>query len=155
MDLLIAYCWASGQIEFGSTVPEGAIEIVRGSDRAVRDGMDVTARHGYEPGVLLVPGVPEAPDQKRAAKALQIFKLWLAQRERPGFRVAVQFTNPFDHDLCGTPVSTLSADDRCRAVANFDQSECLSALLVPGLQASVRKAIDRRLRRLLKAEVAA
>jgi hypothetical protein len=50
--------------------------------------------------------------------------------------------------MCGTPVSSLSADDRCRAVANFNRAQCLSALLVPNLQTTVTTAIYRRMRKL-------
>lgn len=151
----IAYCWASGSIEFASSVPDGAIEIARGSARVVRAEIEVTARHGYQAGVLLVPGVPEAPDEQRAGDALELFKLWLKKRERKGFRVAIKPRNPFDYDMCGQTVSSLAVDDRCRAVATFDKVACMHALLMPNLQITVRKAVDRRLRQLLKAEVAA
>lgn len=153
---MIAYCWASGQIEFGARfTPPGAIPIARGSARIVRAEVEVTARHGYEAGVLLVPGIPEAPDQQRGSDALELFLLWLKQRERKGFCVAIKPRNPFDYDMCGRTVSHLDVDGRCRAVAAFDKAACLRALLVPNLQITVRKAVDRRLRQLLKAEVVA
>lgn len=146
---MIAYCWASGQIEFGHRTPPGAIALARGNERLVRQIVEATARHGYEAGVLLVPGVPEAADQQQAGDALELHLLWLKQRERKGFRVAVEPRNPFDYILCGTPVSIVNADDRCRAVAGFNKADCMSALLVAGLQATVRTAINRRLRKLL------
>lgn len=34
---ITAYCWASGLIEFGHTLPEGALPIVTGSEKQVRD----------------------------------------------------------------------------------------------------------------------
>ncbi len=37
-----------------------------------------------------------------------------------------------------------AADDRLRVVPTFDAAQCASALLVPGLQIVVRKAIERR-----------
>lgn len=152
---MIAYCWANGRIEFGKKVPDGAIEIARGSAHTVRTEIDVTARHGYEAGVLLVPGVPEAADQQRAGDALELFLLWLKQRECKGFRVAIKPRNPFDFDMCGRTMSHLDVDGRCRALATFDQAACMHALLMPDLQVTVSKAVDRRLRQLLKAEVAA
>ncbi|CAM5599123.1 hypothetical protein [Rhodanobacter lindaniclasticus] len=152
---MIAYCWASGQIEFGARTPPGAIPIARGSARIVRAEMEVTARHGYKAGVLLVPGIPEAADQQQAGSALELFLLWLKQRERKGFRVAIKPRDPFDYDMCGQTVSHLDVDSRCRAVATFDKAACMHALLVPSLQGTVRKAVDRRLRQLLKAEVIA
>lgn len=50
------------------------------------------------------------------------------------------------------PVQTYhcAADDRLRALASFDQAQCEAALRVPGLQAVVRNALERRLRRLTR-----
>lgn len=58
------------------------------------------------------------------------------------------FTYPSDNG----PVQTYhcAADDRLRALVNFDQAQCEAALRVPGLQASVRNAIERRLRKLTR-----
>lgn len=85
-----AYCFASGHIEFGRSVPSGALPIARGKAKALRDLIDATARHGYRtklvkgrptkiPGSdhLLVPGVPEAPDQDAALDALSRYVSWL------------------------------------------------------------------------------
>lgn len=157
---MIAYCWASGHIEFGDRTPPGAIPIARGSTRAVHQNIVATARHdkhqltnSVEHAALLVPGIPEAPDQQRAGDALELFLLWLKQRESKHFRVAIKPRNPFDYDMCGQTVSHLDVDGRCRAVAAFDKAACMSALLLPDLQVTVRKAVDRRLRQLLKTEV--
>lgn len=133
-------------------MPEGAIEIARGNERMVTTKICSAARHGLNSHVWLVPGIPEAADQKAAGDALELFLLWLKQRERKGFRVAIKPRNPFDYDLCGTPVSSLCADDRCRAVARFNKVECMSALLVPGLQTTVRTVINRRMRKLTLAD---
>lgn len=146
---MIAYCWASGLIQFGARTPPGAIVIARGSASLVRPIVETAARHGHEAGVLLVPGVPEAADQQQGGDALELFMLWLKQRERKGFRVAIKPRNPFDYVMCGTPVSSLTVDDRCRAVATFDKVACMSALLVPGLQTTVRTAVNRRMRKLV------
>ncbi|MBN0734682.1 host nuclease inhibitor protein, partial [Pseudomonas aeruginosa] len=59
----IAFCWASGLIEFGDQVPEGAIEIARGDDQVVREILVTNSRHAYDNVSLLVPGVPEAANQ--------------------------------------------------------------------------------------------
>lgn len=84
---LIAYCYASGQIEFGLTIPVGAIEIARGTPRAVRRDITATARLAYDSKTLLVPGVPEAANQDQALAALNLHCRWLKRRERPGFTV--------------------------------------------------------------------
>lgn len=62
---ITAYCWASGLIEFGNTLPEGALPIVTGNEKQVRDVVTVLARHAYN-GDLLVPGIPESARMKRA-----------------------------------------------------------------------------------------
>ena len=56
-----AWCYASGHIRFGSRVPIGALFIASGP--AVRKVVSVLARHAYDNKTLLVPGIPEAPDQ--------------------------------------------------------------------------------------------
>lgn len=66
-----AYCYASGLIEFGRHVPEGALPIARGPARKLRDFIDAVSRHAYDGETLLVPGVPEAPDQSAGLNALQ------------------------------------------------------------------------------------
>ena len=60
-------------------------------------------------------------------------------------------TNPFfAGTYLGRAMYALAADDRLRRVAEFDKSQCEAALLVPGLQKTVRTAIERRLRALAK-----
>jgi imidazoleglycerol phosphate synthase glutamine amidotransferase subunit HisH len=85
-----AYCYASGLIEFGRAMPDGALPVARGPAKVLRDFIEVRARHGYRteivngrptkiPGTetLLVPGVPEAPDQMAAVDALTAFRKWI------------------------------------------------------------------------------
>jgi len=144
---MIAYCYASGHIGLGDEIPDGAIEICRGTARIVEHEIAATSRlsYGRKP---LVPGIPEAVDQEAARDALKLYLLWLKQRERPGFRVAIQPSDPFEHDLCGVIVSSITTDDRIRAVPSFDLRACLSALVLPGLQKGVRKVVERRMRQL-------
>lgn len=42
----------------------------------------------------------------------------------------------------------MSADDRVNRVADFDLQTCQAALALPGLQSTVRHAIERRIRKL-------
>ncbi|HHR4051843.1 TPA: host nuclease inhibitor protein [Salmonella enterica] len=64
-----AYCWASGLIEFGHTMPEGELPIITGNEKDVREHVEALARIAYN-GNLLVPGIPEAPNQHEACNAL-------------------------------------------------------------------------------------
>ncbi len=85
----VAWCWASGLIEIGDTLPTdgpkggGAIEIARGPKFALKGQIDVVARHGKgeSAGCLLVPGVPEAEGQKAKGDALAAFLAWCNTRK--------------------------------------------------------------------------
>ena len=74
----VAWCWATGLIEFGDQVPEDALEIARGPDRALRERVAVKARHAKprEGGQLLVPGVPEAKTKRSKGAALNVWLDW-------------------------------------------------------------------------------
>lgn len=77
---LIAWAWASGLIELGTELPEGALPIALSTNKkALTDIVDVLARHGYR-GELLVPGCPEAKDQNEARIALTRFRYLVEER---------------------------------------------------------------------------
>lgn len=78
---ITAYCWASGLIEFGHALPEGALPIVTGSEKKVREEVEVLARHAYN-GELLVPGIPEAASQNEAREVLVRFSRVIHERFR-------------------------------------------------------------------------
>lgn len=78
---ITAYCRASGLIEFGHTLPEGALPIVTGSEKKVRDVVEVLARHAYN-GDLLVPGIPEAESMDEYREALVRFSRVIHERFR-------------------------------------------------------------------------
>lgn len=79
----VAWCWASGLIEFGDAVPKDAIEIARGPKFALKATLCVLARHGKgeSAGCWLVPGVPEAETQEAKGDALSAFLKWCNQRK--------------------------------------------------------------------------
>ncbi|EJM3830913.1 host nuclease inhibitor protein [Salmonella enterica] len=68
----IAYCWASGLIEFGETLPEGALPIITINSQAERETVEVLARLSYD-NQLLVPGIPEAENMDEYREALVKF----------------------------------------------------------------------------------
>ncbi|EKN3979055.1 host nuclease inhibitor protein [Yersinia enterocolitica] len=70
---LIAYAWASGLIEFGKTLPNGALPVIKGLENEVRESIEVNARHSRINEQLLVPGVPEANNQSEGYDALIYF----------------------------------------------------------------------------------
>jgi len=78
----VAFCYRSGTIHVGKTVPDGALPIGEGSETTLRRVIRSVSRHGYEKGVYLVPGVPEAESDSEAVAALTRFLDW-ASRGNP------------------------------------------------------------------------
>lgn len=78
-----AWCWASGQIEFGRHIPEGALPIARGPARKVREFIETVSRHAYDGETLLVPGIPEAPNQSVALDSLHAWLDWISSHRLP------------------------------------------------------------------------
>lgn len=97
---MLAFCYASGEIAFGSRCPSGALPILRGPRTDLIEFIEGVCRHGYRTELvdgrptkikgtetLLVPGVPEAADQNEALEKLQAFIAWIApQAEKRGLR---------------------------------------------------------------------
>jgi len=75
---MLAYCWRSGRIDFGRSVPEGAIKIAKGPSKKLKQLISAVARHAYDNKTLLVPGVPEADTDDHAADALERFIEWIS-----------------------------------------------------------------------------
>lgn len=69
-----AYCWRTGLIEFGSRTPRGALPIATGPGKRLRAAISAAARHAYDPGKLLVPGIPEANSDAEALVAAKTFQ---------------------------------------------------------------------------------
>lgn len=82
-----AYCFGSGNIQFGALVPEGAIALAVGNEDKVREIIGVTAQLSRQDNeTLFVPGVADAPNQREGLTALARYIQWLGQRNQPGFR---------------------------------------------------------------------
>lgn len=86
MSKVIAYCWAGGLIQFGPSVPDGAIGIARGEEAKVRQVIEATARLAKDNERLLVPGVPEAKCEREGLAALARYIQCLGDQNGPGFR---------------------------------------------------------------------
>lgn len=84
----VAWCWATGLIEFGDEVPENAVKIASGPDRALRELVQVVARHAKprSDGQLLVPGVPEASSEDDAFEALSAWLGWCGKCHPKGHK---------------------------------------------------------------------
>lgn len=70
MNKIFAYAWASGLIEFGTTYPAGALPIYSGEETRIREVVATHARHARTSESLLVPGIPEAANQREAMEVL-------------------------------------------------------------------------------------
>jgi len=78
MPATYAYAWRSGQIEFGPTVPDGALKIGRlGSGVRKRDIRALARLSRRDNHTLLVPGIPEAYSDDEALTALNRFIGWV------------------------------------------------------------------------------
>lgn len=78
-----AYVYAGGVVKFGSRVPRGAIAVAnvkvkseRRDRKKLRDEVSVLCRLAYDGKTALVPGIPEATDQRAGIDALQAFLKW-------------------------------------------------------------------------------
>ncbi len=93
---LAAYCWASGLIEFGTVIPEGALLIAYSLEhQQLRDAVHVLARLSYptvrggDDSKPLVPGIPEAKRNSEAATdALFHFRKQMTFRLKKGGRTS-------------------------------------------------------------------
>lgn len=83
-DFECAYCWRSGEIEFASIeadIPDGAILFYKHTSKEkLHEAVSVCARHAYDEETLLVPGIPEAENDKQAIEALLRFRSLLEER---------------------------------------------------------------------------
>ncbi|WP_119167084.1 host nuclease inhibitor protein [Algihabitans albus] len=74
--LLRAWCWRSGEIEFGPAVPEGAMALGAGKPETFYAGIEAGARRALDGETLLLPGVPEAVSEKSAQLAVVGWLAW-------------------------------------------------------------------------------
>ena len=88
--LMYALCSRAGVITFAPQVPVdmSLLPIARGPSRKLKERIEGVARHAYDGITLLVPGIPEAPNEAAALNALQAFRAWIKPRfERDGLTV--------------------------------------------------------------------
>ena len=91
----VAWCWASGLVEVGDVdaVPAGSIVIARGPCAFLLGALSAVCRQGKgaSAGKFLVPGVPEADDQRAAGDALASWLTWCAKGNEEKHRQGVVF----------------------------------------------------------------
>lgn len=99
MRLQVAWCWASGLIETGDKAPAndpdgtGPIVFAQGPKSELQVVLGALSRHGQgaSAGKLLVPGVPEASNQHKAADALIAWTKWCMKGNGRKGRYGVEF----------------------------------------------------------------
>lgn len=79
----LAYCFATGAIGFGPTLPAGALIIAKGDETALRSFISQIARHGDGDGIF-VPGLAEAPDENVATATLAGWLHWISLKSPAG-----------------------------------------------------------------------
>jgi len=68
--MLTAYCFRSGEIGFGPIAPKETLFIARhANDQKLQDTVKGFSRRSYD-NKYLVPGVPEAPNDREAVMAV-------------------------------------------------------------------------------------
>lgn len=94
----VAWAWASGLIEIGDAVPDGAIKIAEGPMCELKVQVGVLARHGRGRGAgqLLVPGIPEAGTEQAKGDALANWLAWSARGNGKKQRRGVVFMTASD-----------------------------------------------------------
>ena len=70
------YSWRSGVIEFGGSLPEGALPICPNTVE-LRHKVHARARLAHDGNSYLVPGVPEADTDDEARRAVEAFCAWM------------------------------------------------------------------------------
>lgn len=58
--MIYAYCWPTGRVHFGTSVPYGAVALARGLSRAVVSLIEATAEDDPDGKGLYIPGVAHA-----------------------------------------------------------------------------------------------
>lgn len=92
------------------------------------------------------PAVNVRADAARAAELEQLADELDRRAER---NVMTKNTNPFwAGTYNGHDVYTVTTDDRVQKVKGFSREQCEAALQVKGLQATVRRAVEVRIRKL-------
>lgn len=66
------YAYASGLVEFGDEVPEGALPVFGRMREGDQQKITMLCRRSYE-GYLLIPGLPEARNEKARLACLESF----------------------------------------------------------------------------------
>ncbi len=82
MKTFVASCDRAGVIRFTRRLPRGTVPLLRGPLRTLRNRIEPVARHAYDGKTLLVPGVPEAPNENAAMDALIRWADWLGLRKQ-------------------------------------------------------------------------
>ena len=77
---VFCYVWASGQIEFGESVPNGALSIAKGEREALENAISAIGRLAHDNKTWLVPGIPEAETSNDGIDALIHFRGELVKR---------------------------------------------------------------------------
>jgi hypothetical protein len=74
------FCFSSGEMFIGQTVPDGAISFAKGPPKAL-ETIQTLGRLAYNGKTWFVPGIPEANSQEQAGDALEAFLKWIDSRK--------------------------------------------------------------------------
>ena len=77
----VAYCWSTGEIEFGDEKAEESIALATGPKCELKPFIASIARLAYDGHTLLVPGLPEADELRTRLAAVHEFIEQIRKRE--------------------------------------------------------------------------
>lgn len=78
--MAVICCWRSGEVELATRPVEGSLTLARGPRKRLELVLLALARHAYDSKTLLVPGLPEAPDDDAALTAVVEFQTQIERR---------------------------------------------------------------------------
>ncbi len=77
-----AYCYFSGHIGFGDSLPAGTLPIIEGDRHEIQNLIEDTARLGPDGKTYFVPGVTESSGSGDGVDALIAYSRLLAERRK-------------------------------------------------------------------------
>lgn len=72
--MAVAYCWATGEIQIGDIMPEGALPIAFGNMEALNDAVNGLATLAYDNSTRLVPCMFTSGNKSRVEIVLDFSK---------------------------------------------------------------------------------
>jgi hypothetical protein len=77
--MAVAYCWATGEIQIGDNMPDGALPLAFGDAHALQSAVDGLATLSYNNVTRLIPGIHTSGSKDKIDIVLDFAKLLRAE----------------------------------------------------------------------------